>query len=140
MKEFVPEVTCTVDGYGGSNIRKTKRAKLRDIMENAGVAVKNNATIREKRFVVKDKKKRLAGGLRVIHEPGQEDVKAKLTERLVNMPSFWKVAEKRKANLEDFSEENLKRKCTRRSPHQELFDDAWNEHLDEVFPWSKEEL
>ena len=78
--------------------------------------------------------------MRVIHEPGQEDVKAKLTEKLVSMPSFRKMAEKRKANLEDFSEENLKRKCSRRSSHQELFDDAWNEHLDEVYPWSKEEF
>ena len=74
--------------------------------------------------------------MRVIYEPGQEDVKAKLTEKLVSMPSFRKMAVKRKANLEDFSEENLKRKCSRRSSHHELFDAAWNEYneyLDEKF-------
>ena len=71
--------------------------------------------------------------MRVIYEPGQEDVKAILTEELVSMPAFRKKVAKRKASLEDFSDENLKRKCTRRSTHHELFDAAWNEYLDEKF-------
>ena len=71
--------------------------------------------------------------MRVIYEPGQEDVKAILTEELVSMPAFRKKVAKRKASLEDFSDENLKRKCTRRSTQDELFADALNEHLNEKF-------
>jgi hypothetical protein len=141
VKDFIPEVTITVDGCGGSNIRKTKgdklKDKLKDIIKNEAVAVKNNPTIRAKRFVKRNENKGIAGGMRVIYDPGQEKVKAELTEMVVNMPSFRKMVVKRKANLEDFSEENLKRKCTRRSSQKELFDDGWQEHLDNFYAWSK---
>ena len=136
-KAFLPEVTLSLDGYGGSNPRKTCGEKLKDIMEKEGVPVKNNPTIHAKRFVKRGESKNVAGGVTVIHAPGQERVKAELTEQVVSMPSFRKMAVKRKVDLEEFSEENLKRKCTRRSPQQELFGDAWNEHLDEAHPWSK---
>ena len=49
-----------------------------------------------------------------------------------------RVASQLKTNLEEFSEENLKRKCIRRSSQKELFDDGWSEHLDEFYPFSRE--
>ena len=136
VKDFVPEVSITVDGYGGTSIHKVQRKPLIDIMKKESVPIADNVDIRARGFVKRAKNKRVVGGLRVVYQPGQEDLKAILAEELVNMPAFKKKVAKRKASIEDFSDENLKRKCTRRSSHHELFDAAWNEYneyLDEKF-------
>ena len=59
---------------------------------------------------------------------GQDEVKAELTEHVVSMPSFSKMAVKRKIDLAEFTDENLKRKCARKSLRKELFGDAWKEY------------
>ena len=125
-KEFMPEVTCSVDGYGGSNVHKTSRVKLIELMETKADAIEDT-NIREKHFVVKDEEKTLVGKLRFIHEPGQEKVKTKLRQRIVNMPSFWSVAQKRKADVD--LDRNFQFKCSRRTSSDELFADAWREHF-----------
>ena len=109
-------------------------------MKKEGVPIADNVNVRARGFVKRAKNKRVLGGLRVVYQPGQEDLKAILAEELVNMPAFKKKVAKRKASIEDFSDENLKRKCTRRSSHQELFDAAWDEYLDEFYPWSNPEI
>ena len=72
-------------------------------------------------------------------EKNRIEVKEKLTEMVVNMSSFKKMAEKRKVNLEDLNEKNLKRKCSRRTTQKELFDDRWKEHFDQLYGYGQVE-
>ena len=127
-EDFLPEVTCTVDGYGSSNVHKRTRAKLSDIMKSAEAV--DNTNVREKSFTVRDEKKVIVGKLRVVHGAGQEDVKTELTQRIVNMPLYWNVARKRKVTV-DF-EENLNFKCKRRTSPEELFSEPLIEHYEEA--------
>ena len=143
VKNFIPEVTITVDGVGGRSFRKNKvdktTEKLKDIVKREAVAVEKNPRIRAQRFVKKNEHKGVAGGMRVIYQSGQEEVKEKLTAMVVNMSSFKKMAEKRKVNMEDLNEKNLKRKCSRRTTQKELFDDRWKEHFDQLYGYGQVE-
>ena len=139
-KEFLPEIALSLDGYGGSNPRKRCGKELKVIMKEEGKPLKKNPAIHAKRFVKRGESKNVVGGMTVLHAPGQDKVKAELTEHVVSMPSFKKMAVKRKVDLEEFSDENLNRKCARRSRQKELFGDAWDEYIDEVFPFSTDDI
>ena len=143
VKNFIPEVAITVDGMGGRSFRKNKgdntSEALIDIVKKEAVPLKKNPSIRAQRFVKKNEHKGVAGGMRVIYQSGQEEVKEKLTAMVVNMSSFKKMAEKRKVNMEDLNEKNLKRKCSRKTTQKELFDDRWKEHFDQLYGYGQVE-
>ena len=124
-KDFQPTITCTIDGYGSSNVNKRTRVKLSNIMKTAEPV--DDTNVCEKSFVVRDETKELVGNLRIVGAD-QGEIKTELTRRVVSMPLFRNVAKKRKVTV-DF-EQNLKYKCARRTSPEELFVDAFIEHYE----------
>jgi len=137
-KEFLPEIALSVDGFGGSRPRKKCGKEMKTIMKEEALPLEKNPAIHAKRFVKKERNN-VVGGMTVLLTFGQDEVKAELTEQVVSMPSFNKMAEKRKIDLAEFTDENLKRKCARKSLRKELFGDAWKEYRQSV-PSSSNEV
>ena len=127
-EEFQPTVTCTVDGYGSTNVHKHTREKLVDIMKTAEPMAGTN--VREKNFVIREKSTGLVGNLRIVGSD-QRKIKTELPNKTLNMPLFQNIAKKRKVTV-DFKR-NVKYRCQRRTSPRELFHDARVEQYQSQF-------
>ena len=123
-ENFQPTISCTVDGYGGSNKEKSSRKRLRKVMKKAEV----KDGYRAKQLIVKDEEEDLAGNLRIIGtEIDQQKFKTELTDKVLQLSAFDNLVRKRKMCLDVAT--NQKRKCTRRTTPRELFLDAHYERI-----------
>ena len=123
-ENFQPTISCTVDGYGGSNKEKRTRQRLRKVMKKA----EPEDGYRAKLLIVKDEVDDFGGNLRIIGtEPDQRKLKTELTEKVLKLSAFDNLVKKRKMSID--VESNRRKKCARRTTAHDLFLDAWNERL-----------
>ena len=124
VEDFHPTITTTVDGYGRRNVEKKSRQRVDALVKK----VEPVNGYRAKTLVVRDEEADVSGSLRIVGTINdQVKLKRDLTRRVVNLSSFSSEVKKRKMTLN--VEENLQRKCTRRTSTRDLLFEPYCEYL-----------